>query len=96
MQSDSFVFLLLSTLIHIIPVCCLFTCMADCTNELTQRPPSLYEQYCCNDNNTGKTFKIRQNKILKIIFCSDNIPIFSNITDLLYLGTTQCELLMVP
>ena len=49
--------------------------MADCTNELTQRPPSLYEQYCCNDNNTGKTFKIRQNNVLKIIFCSDNSPI---------------------
>ena len=49
--------------------------MADCTSELTQRPPSLYEQYCCNDNNTGKTFKIRQNNVLKIIFCSDNSPI---------------------
>ena len=49
--------------------------MADCTSELTQRPPSLYEQYCCNDNNTGKAFKIRHNNVLKIIFCSDNSPI---------------------
>ena len=89
MQSESFGFLLLLTLILIIPVCCSSTCMADCTNELTQRPPSLYEQYCCNDNNTGKTFKIRQNNVLKIIFCSDNSPIscemyrtFLNCTDI--------------
>ena len=89
MQSESFVFLLLFTLILIVPVCCLSTCMADCTSELTQRPPSLYEQYCCNDNNTGKTFKIRQNNVLKIIFCSDNSPIscemyrtFLNCTDI--------------
>ena len=75
MQSESFVFLLLSTLILIIPVCCSSTCMADCTSELTQRPPSLYEQYCCNDNNTGKAFKIRQNNVLKIILCPDNSPI---------------------
>ena len=75
MQSESFVFLLLFTLILIIPVCCSSTCMADCTSELTQRPPSLYEQYCCNDNNTGKTFKIRQNNVLKIILCPDNSPI---------------------
>ena len=75
MQSESFVFLLLFTLILIIPVCCSSTCMADCTSELTQHPPSLYEQYCCNDNNTEKTFKIRQNNVLKIIFCSDNSPI---------------------
>ena len=49
--------------------------MAKCTSELTQRPLSLYEQYCCNDNNTGKTFKIIQNNVLKIIFCPDNSPI---------------------
>ena len=89
MQSESFVFLLLSTLILIIPVCCSSTCMADCTSKLTQRPPSFYEQYCCNDNNTGRTFKIRQNNVLKIIFCSDNSPIscemyrtFLNCTDI--------------
>ena len=75
MQSESFVFLLLSTIILIIPVCCSSTCMADCTSELTQRPPSLYEQFCCNDNNTGKAFKIRQNNVLKIILCPDNSPI---------------------
>ena len=75
MQSEGFVFLLLSTIILIIPVCCSSTCMADCTSELTQRPPSLYEQYCCNDNNTGKAFKIRQNNVLKIILCPDNSPI---------------------
>ena len=75
MQYEGFVFLLLFTLILIIPVCCSSTCMSDCTSELTQRPPSLYEQYCCNDNNTGKAFKIRQNNVLKIILCPDNSPI---------------------
>ena len=74
MQSESF--LLLFSLLLKVPVCWTSsTCMAKCTNKLTQRPPSLYEQYCCNDNNTGKTFKIRQNNVLKIIFCPDNSPI---------------------
>ena len=58
MQFERFVFLLLFSLLIIVPVCCSSTCMAKCTSEPTQRPPSLCEQYCCNDNNTGMTFKI--------------------------------------
>ena len=74
MQSESF--LLLFSLLLKVPVCWTSsTCMAKCTDELTQRPPSLYEQYCCNDNNTGKSFKIREYNVLKIIFCPDNSPI---------------------
>ena len=74
MQSESF--LLLFSLLLKVPVCWTSsTCMAKCTDELTQPPHSLYEQYCCNDNNTGKSFKIRENNVLKIIFCPDNSPI---------------------
>ena len=76
MQFEIFVLVLVFSQLLVLPVCwTTSTCMAKCTNELTQRPPSLYEQYCCNDNNTGKTFKIIQNNVLKIIFCSDNSPI---------------------
>ena len=49
-------------------------CMADCNSLLTQRPPSLYEQYCCNTNNSGKTIKFRENNRIKIIFCPCNLP----------------------
>ena len=51
------------------------SCMADCTRLLTQRPPSLYEQYCCNTDNSGKTIKLSKNNKVKIIFCPSNLPI---------------------
>ena len=49
-------------------------CMADCTSLLTPRPPSLYEQYCCIPSNSGKTFTVRKNDRVKIIFCPPTIP----------------------
>ena len=49
-------------------------CMVDCNSQLTQRPPSFYEQYCCNTNNSGKTIKFRENNRVKIIFCPCNLP----------------------
>ena len=49
-------------------------CMTDCNSLLTQCPPSLYEQYCCNTNNSGKTIKFRENNRVKIIFCPCNLP----------------------
>ena len=49
-------------------------CMADCNSHLTQRPPSLYEQYCCCTDNSGKTIKLRENNRAKIIFCPNNLP----------------------
>ena len=87
MQFEMFVFLLLLSLLLILPVCWTSTtCIAKCTSELVF-PHSMsstvvmiitlenYEQYCCNDNNTGKIFKIRQNNVLKIIFCREYPPI---------------------
>ena len=49
-------------------------CMADCNSLLSQRPPSLYEQYCCNTDNSGKTITLRENNRIKIIFCQSNLP----------------------
>ena len=42
-------------------------CMADCTTGY--RTPSLYHQYCCLSANNGKTIKLRENNIVKIIVC---------------------------
>ena len=49
-------------------------CMADCTNELTQRPPSPYEQYCCNSDNNGKTKLTENNNFLLFILCPKTLP----------------------
>ena len=49
-------------------------CMADCTSLLTPRPPSLYEQYCCIPSNSGKTFKTRENNVVRIIILCPNHP----------------------
>ena len=49
-------------------------CMVDCNSLLTERPPSLYEQYCCNTDNSGKTIKLSENNRVKIIFCPSNLP----------------------
>ena len=51
-------------------------CMADCTSQLIQRPPSLFEQYCCNTDNSEKTSKLRENKRINIILCPSNLPTF--------------------
>ena len=110
MQFEMFVFPLLLSLLLILPVSWTSsTCMAKCTSELTQCPSSLYEQYCCNDNNTEKIFKVRQNNVLKIIFCPEYPPIsceiyhtYLNCLDIFkhnksaISGTTQYKLLMVP
>ena len=42
-------------------------CMAHCTTGY--RTPSLYHQYCCLSANYGKTIKLRENNIVKIIVC---------------------------
>ena len=50
-------------------------CMTDCTSLLTPHPPSLYEQYCCNSNNNGKTIKLKENNnFLIFILCSKTLP----------------------
>ena len=49
-------------------------CMADCKSLLTQRLLSLYEQYCCNIDNSGKTIKLTDNNRAKIIYCPTNLP----------------------
>ena len=48
--------------------------MVDCTSPLTQHPPSLYEQYCCNTDDSEKTIKLSENNRVKIIFCPRNLP----------------------
>ena len=50
-------------------------CMNDCTSSLTPHPPSLYEQYCCNDDNTGKTIKLKDNiSVTRVILCPSRLP----------------------
>ena len=49
-------------------------CMADCTSLITPRPPSIYEQYCCNSDNSGKTIKWRENNRVNINFCPSKMP----------------------
>ena len=48
--------------------------MADCTSQFTQRPPSLYDQYCCNTDNNKKTIKLNENNNVKIMFCPSSCP----------------------
>lgn len=43
-------------------------CMTDCTNLLTPCPPSIYEQYCYNSDNSGKTINRRENNRVKLTF----------------------------
>ena len=50
-------------------------CMADCSSQLTQRSPSLYEKYCCNTENSGRTFKLSENNKINFILCPSNLPI---------------------
>ena len=62
-------------LLSVAPVCWTFsTCMADYNSLQTQCPPSLYEQYCCNTDNSGETIKLSENNKIKIIFCPSNLP----------------------
>ena len=49
-------------------------CMADCSSQLTQGPPSLYEKYCCNTENSGRTFKLSENNKINFILCPSNLP----------------------
>ena len=49
-------------------------CMADCGSLITPRPPSIYEQYCCNSDNSGKTIKWRENNRVNINFCPSKMP----------------------
>ena len=42
-------------------------CMADC--NMRQHGPSLYEQYCCQIGNYGKTLHLEEKGRKKIIFC---------------------------
>ena len=66
-------------------VCCLLAsliaaskassvCIADCVNELTPLPPSLYEQYCCIPNNSGKKFESKKNNNVNYILCPSTLP----------------------
>ena len=75
MQCETFAYPLLISLLLIVSVCGTFSsCKADCTSPLTQRPPSLYELYCCETDNSGKTIKLSENNRVKIIFCPSNLP----------------------
>ena len=49
-------------------------CMANCNSLLTHHPPTLYEQYCCNTDNSGKTIKLSENNRVKIIICPNYLP----------------------
>ena len=49
-------------------------CMADCSSQLTQGPSSLYEKYCCNTENSGRTFKLSENNKINFILCPSNLP----------------------
>ena len=76
MQSEICICFLVFSFLLIVPVCWTFsTCIADCNSLLTQCPPSLYEQYCCNIDNSGKTIKLSENNRINIIFCPSNFPI---------------------
>ena len=45
-------------------------CMADC--NMRQHGPSLYEQYCCQIGNYGKTLHLEEKE--KILFCPPTQP----------------------
>lgn len=49
-------------------------CMVDCTSQITPHPPSPYEQYCCNNSNSGKTIKRRENNRVKVNICPSKMP----------------------
>ena len=49
-------------------------CIADCVSELTPLPPSLYEQYCCIPNNSGKKFQSKENNNVNYILCPSTLP----------------------
>ena len=50
-------------------------CMADCNSLLTPHLPSLYEQYCCNSDNIGKTIKLKENNTsLIFVLCPKTLP----------------------
>ena len=46
-------------------------CMADCNMRYG---PSLYEQYCCQIGNYGKTLHLEEKGRRKIIFCPPTRP----------------------
>ena len=47
-------------------------CMAD--YNMGQHGPSLYEQYCCQIGNYGKTIRLEEKGRKKIIFCPPTKP----------------------
>ena len=47
-------------------------CMADC--NMGQHGPSLYDQYCCQIGNYGKTLRLEEKGRKKIIFCPPTRP----------------------
>ena len=47
-------------------------CMADC--NMGQHGPSLYEQYCCQIGNYGKTLHLEEKRRKNIIFCPPTQP----------------------
>ena len=47
-------------------------CMADC--NMGQCGPSLYEQYCCQIGNYGKTLHLEEKGRKKIILCPSTRP----------------------
>ena len=47
-------------------------CMADC--NMRQHGPSLYEQYCCQIGNYGKTLHLQEKRRKNIILCPPTRP----------------------
>ena len=47
-------------------------CMADC--NMGQHGPSLYEQYCCQYDNRGKRFHLKENGLIRFILCPSTRP----------------------
>ena len=47
-------------------------CMANC--NMGQHGPSLYKQYCCQNDNSGKRFHLKENGLIRFILCPSTRP----------------------
>ena len=76
-------------------------CGTNCSSLLSPHPPSLYEKFCCNTDNNGKTIKeLRGNSRIAIIVCPDKPPIscqrFSNILNCFKLFKANNSVTLIP
>ena len=66
--------------------------MTDCNSPLRQ--PSLYEQVCCCPCNIGKNFRLKKDKIIKIVMCPPNIPDSCQNESNVYISVTICIIIV--